>query len=111
MLPLGAPLGVARDLTGPRRPCCLPPAAAPEAALLQQARSRHALSGGLPEEARRRRLVGWLQRRGHKWADISQIMRQLEKEAAAAALDRLGDEGRGDDRSAASNWEEVEERL
>lgn len=57
------------------------------AELLGQARRQHALSAGLPQEARRRRLVGWLQRRGHGWEDISRLLRQLEKEEAARTID------------------------
>ncbi len=38
----------------------------PAGALLAEARRRFERSGGLPMESRKRRLVGWLQRRGHR---------------------------------------------
>ena len=43
-------------------------------------RKRWALSGGMAPEKRRRRLVGWLQRRGHAMSLIQRIMDSLEAE-------------------------------
>lgn len=46
--------------------------------LLTAARARAAASRGLPKDARRRRLVGWLARRGHAWSTISAVLAELE---------------------------------
>ena len=35
------------------------------------------LTRGFPSETRRRRLVAWLQRRGHNWDTISAILKEL----------------------------------
>lgn len=56
------------------------PSEAPEGALLQAARRQHQLTTGLPAEARKRRLLGWLQRRGHPWEVVSRVARRLEEE-------------------------------
>ena len=58
------------------------PEGAPEGALLQSARRQHQLTVGLPAEARKRRIVGWLQRRGHPWDIVSRVVRRLEEEDA-----------------------------
>lgn len=58
--------------------------------LVAAARRQYEQSRGLKPETRRRRLVGWLHRRGHRWEDVSKIVKQLEKEAAAEALDGEG---------------------
>jgi SOS response regulatory protein OraA/RecX len=51
----------------------------PEAALLEDARRRWGgVLRGLPIEAKRRRLIGYLQRRGHKWEDVSRILNFLQ---------------------------------
>jgi len=52
----------------------------PESALLQATRRQFQLTSGLSREVRQRRLMGWLQRRGHTWSDISKLMQQVEKE-------------------------------
>ena len=52
--------------------------AAAEAHLLTAARRQLDLSRGLPDETRRRRLVMWLQRRGHSWDTISKLLQQTE---------------------------------
>ena len=67
-------------------------AAAPEAALLRAARDQYDRTAGLAAEARRRRLAGWLQRRGHAWTDVARVMRRVEDEAAAAKAARQRDE-------------------
>lgn len=46
--------------------------------LLDAARARDRLARALPRDARRRRLVGWLGRRGHGWGVISGVLRELE---------------------------------
>ena len=56
------------------------PAVAPEGALLQAARRQFQLTMGLSAEARKRRLVGWLQRRGHTWEVVARVCRRLEEE-------------------------------
>ena len=80
----------ARGLRGARSPTPAHPrplpAAPPEHHLLVDARKQWALSARSGGDARRRRLVAWLQRRGHAWGDIRQIMHQLEREDAGAAL-------------------------
>ena len=48
--------------------------------LFLASRKRWALSGGMAPEKRRRRLVGWLQRRGHAMSLIQRIMDSLEAE-------------------------------
>lgn len=53
------------------------PLASAEAALLQAAARQYERSSGLPPEARTRRLIGWLQRRGHKWDDIKRVMQHI----------------------------------
>ena len=49
-----------------------------EASLLDAAQQRWATMEHLAMHARRRRLVGWLQRRGHSWDNISLILKHLE---------------------------------
>ena len=68
------------------------PTVSPESALLQAARRQWALTVGLPKEARARRFVGWMQRRGHAWDDISRLLQavQKEEELKAAAAERHG---------------------
>jgi hypothetical protein len=61
------------------------PAPAAEAELLAAARRQRELTAGLSPEARKRRLVGWLQRRGHPWETVGRVVRQLEEEEEAAA--------------------------
>lgn len=46
--------------------------------LLEGARRQADLSRGLPHETRKRRLVMWLQRRGHSWDTISGLLEQIE---------------------------------
>ena len=46
--------------------------------LLGSARRQAEASVTLPIEARRRRLVGWLQRRGHDWDTISRVLALLQ---------------------------------
>lgn len=65
-------------------------AAGPEQQLLADARRQWARMERLPEDARRRRLVAWLQRRGHRWDDIRGLLHQLEKEDARHAIDGAG---------------------
>lgn len=63
------------------------PAAAPESALLVAASRQYQLTVGLSDEARKRRIVGWLQRRGHSWEVVSRVIKWLgeaEKEKTAA---------------------------
>ncbi|KAL4422737.1 hypothetical protein ABPG75_008934 [Micractinium tetrahymenae] len=67
-------------------------AAGPEQQLLEDARRQWARMERLPEDARRRRLVAWLQRRGHRWDDIRGLLHQLEKEDARHALDGTVDD-------------------
>lgn len=45
--------------------------------LLDAARRRAAAMAGLPAEARRRRLLGYLQRRGHSWGVARQVLQAL----------------------------------
>ena len=45
--------------------------------LLGSVRRQAHLSRGLPPETRRRRLVAWLQRRGHTWGTVSALLREL----------------------------------
>ena len=52
--------------------------AAAEPHLLEGARRQLNMSQGLPLETRRRRLVMWLQRRGHSWDTISKLLQQTE---------------------------------
>jgi SOS response regulatory protein OraA/RecX len=59
------------------------PAAAPESALLVAARRQYQLTAGLGDEARKRRLVGWLQRRGHSWDVVSKVLKWVSEEKAA----------------------------
>ena len=42
--------------------------------LLATAQRQAALTKGLPAQTRRRRLVAWLQRRGHGWSTISALL-------------------------------------
>lgn len=58
-----------------------------EDALLQTVRRMGETMSGLAPEARKRRLVGWLQRRGHSWANIRHLLEQLDKEAAVRNVD------------------------
>ena len=46
----------------------------PEAELLEAARGRVRQMGGAPREAKRRRLSGWLQRRGYSWDVIKLVL-------------------------------------
>lgn len=46
--------------------------------LLEGARRQADLSRGLPAETRKRRLVMWLQRRGHTWDTISGLLEQID---------------------------------
>ena len=46
----------------------------PEAELLEAARGRVRQMGGAPREAKRRRLSGWLQRRGYSWDVIKVVL-------------------------------------
>lgn len=46
--------------------------------LLGSARRQADFTAGLPIEARRRRLVGWLQRRGHDWETITRVLALLQ---------------------------------
>ena len=80
--PAAAPTSAASAFSAPSSS-----SASPERQLLEQARRQHAQSLGLPADARRRRLVGWLQRRGHRWEDISRLLHQLDKEEASATID------------------------
>ena len=52
--------------------------AAAEAHLLDVVRKQLELSRALPEDTRRRRLISFLQRRGHTWDTISKLMQQTE---------------------------------
>ena len=52
--------------------------AAAEPHLLEGARRQLDLSRGLPAETRRRRLIMYLQRRGHNWDTISKLLQQTE---------------------------------
>ncbi|PSC73000.1 p-type h+-atpase isoform C [Micractinium conductrix] len=61
--------------------------AGPEQQLLEDARNKWDCMASLAEEARRRRFVAWLQRRGHQWDDIRTLMHQLEKEDAQHVID------------------------
>jgi len=55
------------------------PAGAPESALLVAARRQFQLTAGLSDEARKRRIVGWLQRRGHSWEVVSRVLKWLDE--------------------------------
>lgn len=46
--------------------------------LLASARRRADTSAGLPSEARKRRLTGWLLRRGHDWDTVSKLVALLK---------------------------------
>ncbi|KAK9814773.1 hypothetical protein WJX72_011246 [[Myrmecia] bisecta] len=46
--------------------------------LLEAARKQAAFTDGLPVEARRRRMIGWLQRRGHDWDTTSKVLTLLD---------------------------------
>ncbi|KAK9844954.1 hypothetical protein WJX74_009023 [Apatococcus lobatus] len=50
----------------------------PERELMGSARRQSHLTRGLPVETRRRRMVSWLQRRGHGWATITDILQRLD---------------------------------
>ena len=45
--------------------------------LLASAQRRADMSEGLPSEARKRRLTGWLLRRGHDWDTVSKLVALL----------------------------------
>ena len=45
--------------------------------LLGSARRQAEMTVGLPTEVRRRRLSGWLLRRGHDWQTVSKILTLL----------------------------------
>ena len=47
------------------------------ARLLEAAERQAHLSRGLPLAARRRRLAGWLARRGHGWKTVSAVMERV----------------------------------
>lgn len=49
------------------------------AALLPLAMKRWCTTEGLPTETRRRRLAGFLQRRGHDWETIQQVLDRIRK--------------------------------
>lgn len=61
--------------------------AGPEQMLLEGVRRQWERMARLTEEARRRRFVAWMQRRGHRWDDIRGLLHQLEKEDAQRAID------------------------
>jgi regulatory protein len=67
-------------------------------ALLSLARPRWRSSRNLAFEARERRLVGWLARRGHGWRVVRDVVQQLSAEEAAKKREEGGDDG-GDDES------------
>ena len=46
--------------------------------LLGSARRQAEMTVSLPSEARRRRLSGWLLRRGHDWDTVSKILALLQ---------------------------------
>ncbi|KAJ7567003.1 hypothetical protein O6H91_02G128000 [Diphasiastrum complanatum] len=46
--------------------------------LLSQARKQWFRGGDIPEETRKRRLIGWLQRRGFTWKVITEVLKSLE---------------------------------
>jgi SOS response regulatory protein OraA/RecX len=71
------------------------PGGSPEAALLAAARRQWSLTSALGAETRRRRLAGWLQRRGHAWEDVSRLMRQIESEDAHERSGGWGGVGEG----------------
>lgn len=45
--------------------------------LVGSAQRQAHLTRGFPAETRRRRLVAWLQRRGHSWDTVSAILKEL----------------------------------
>ena len=45
--------------------------------LLAAAQRQAAQTRGMPLETRRRRMVAWLQRRGHSWGTVSALLKQL----------------------------------
>ncbi len=49
------------------------------AAIIPMARKRWRSTQGLPEETRRRRLTGFLQRRGYDWGTIRQVMERVRE--------------------------------
>ncbi|PRW33031.1 Regulatory recX [Chlorella sorokiniana] len=61
--------------------------AGPEQQLLDNARRQWGRMANLSEEARRRRFVAWMQRRGHVWGDIRGLLHTLEKEDSRRKLD------------------------
>eukprot|EP00891_Asterochloris_glomerata_P009741 jgi/Astpho2/9741/Aster-03719 len=46
--------------------------------LLESTRRQTEVTRGMPLQTRRRRMVAWLERRGHSWDTISQVLRKLE---------------------------------
>ena len=50
----------------------------PSGQLLDAANRQAHLLRGLPVEVRRRRMVGWLQRRGHSWSTVSALLQRLK---------------------------------
>ncbi len=52
--------------------------AAAEPHLLDATRKQLELSRALPADTRRRRVISWLQRRGHSWDTISKLLQQTE---------------------------------
>ena len=46
--------------------------------LLESARRQTEVTRGMPLQTRRRRMVAWMERRGHSWDTISQVLRKLE---------------------------------
>ncbi len=61
--------------------------------LLNAARKQWRLSRGLAEEARVRRLTGWLSRRGHAWRTVHGIVQTLQAEAASDEAARQEEDG------------------
>jgi SOS response regulatory protein OraA/RecX len=47
--------------------------------LLLQARRQWGRGGNISNEARKRRMIGWLQRRGFSWSVVSEILKSLER--------------------------------
>jgi SOS response regulatory protein OraA/RecX len=68
------------------------PASVPESALLVAARRQYQLTAGLREEARKRRIVGWLQRRGHSWEVVSRVLQWLSQVEKEEAMERDGEQ-------------------
>lgn len=57
------------------------PTKSAEVSLIDATRRQYQRAGsGISKEAKKRRLVGWLQRRGHSWDDIRHLLRLVEEE-------------------------------